>query len=84
MLTPSGLAPAILPEGTVGEETKQIGVVDLDGDGRNEVVTATGRREGSAIRWSADVFRWDGTRLTLAPELSQAAVERIERLTEGR
>ena len=84
MVTESGMAPAILPEGTVGNETKQLGIADLDGDGASEVVTASGQRDASgAARWSADVFRWDGDRLVLAPALAPAALERIQQLEAG-
>jgi hypothetical protein len=84
MVTESGMAPAILLDGTVGNETKQLGITDLDGDGASEVVTASGQRDASgAARWSADVFRWDGDRLVLAPALAPAALERIQQLIEG-
>ena len=81
---PAGAAPAVFPEGVVGDETRQIGLADLDGDGAEEVVAATGRREAGVLRWSVEVYRWDGARLAPAPALAPAAMERIERLVGGR
>jgi hypothetical protein len=84
MVLETGMAPAILPDGTVGDQTKQLGIADLDGDGASEVVAASGARDAAGpVRWSADVFRLEGGRLVPAPALVPAALERIERLVAG-
>lgn len=83
--TPQGDRPAIFFDGRIGEESYQLGLVDLDGDATAEVVSAVGRMAGSAgeraVRWRATVFREQEGRLIPAPELGPAALERIAEAT---
>lgn len=83
--TPTGTVPAIFPDGSAGQQTYQLGLIDLDGDGSLEVVAAEGRvgAEGLAL-WEAQVYRWEGGLLIRAPDLDPAAVERLERLVGER
>lgn len=77
--------PALFFDGATEDEIVQFGLTDLDGDGRAEIVSATGepRFEGvtSRIEWSVVAFRWRNGRLGPDPELAQAALEAIERVT---
>ncbi|MGH7551014.1 MAG: hypothetical protein ACREK3_09735 [Gemmatimonadota bacterium] len=83
--TPQGDRPAIFFDGRIGEESYQLGLVDLDGDATAEVVSAAGRMVGDAgqrsVRWSATVFQGRGGRLVPAPGLESAALERIAEAT---
>ncbi|MGH7557111.1 MAG: TolB family protein [Gemmatimonadota bacterium] len=83
--TPEGDRPAIFFDGRIGEESYQLGLVDLDGDATAEVVGAVGRMEGGqggpAVRWTATVFRERAGRLVPTPELESAALERIAEAT---
>lgn len=81
-----GDAPALFPDGRTADRILDLGLVDLDEDGQVEVVAAIGRQDPNALRprlqWGAQVWRWiDGPRLTRAPELEQAAIDRLEEMT---
>ena len=80
--SPAGERPAVFFEGRAAEGTVELGVIDLDGDGAREVVTAVGSTDAAGeARWRVAVYRYSAGRLTLAPELDAAAVEAIDRLT---
>lgn len=79
--TPEGERMALFLDGRSGDESHQLGIVDLDGDGTTELVSAVGRPTGDpaarSARWRATVFHERGGRLMAAPELEGAALERI-------
>lgn len=80
-----GERPAVFTEGRALEGVVELGILDLDGDGVREVVSAVGVPDttdpaGGAV-WRAAVYRYRGGRLAPAPELEPAAVEAIGRLT---
>ncbi|MGH7571258.1 MAG: hypothetical protein ACREMK_05385 [Gemmatimonadota bacterium] len=83
--TPQGDRLAIFFDGRIGEESYELGLVDLDGDAAPEVVSAVGRMVDGAgqrsVRWSATVFRERAGRLVPAPGLDSAALERIAEAT---
>lgn len=83
--TPQGDLPAVFFDGQPGEESYQLGLVDLDGDGTTELVSAVGRMTGDhesrSVHWRATVFRERGGRLVAAPELESAALERVAAAT---
>ena len=75
--------PAIFFDGVFGDVTSQLGLVDLDGDGSLEVVSAVGRATPTlepGIEWTVAPYRVraDG-RLTPAPDLSDPALESVRR-----
>lgn len=77
--------PALFPEGRTANGIYDLGLVDLDGDDRLEVVAAIGRQDPNALtsrlQWGAQVWRWsEGPRLVPAPELDEAAIETLEGL----
>jgi hypothetical protein len=76
--------PAIFYDGIFGDLTSQLGLVDLDGNGSLEVVSAVGRASASTltpeIEWTAAPFRATGDgRLVPAPELGDSALETVRR-----
>ncbi len=76
-----GNRPAIFFDGTFGDVTSQLGLVDLDRDGSLEVVSAVGRAAATlepGVEWTVAPYRAraDG-RLVPAPELSEAALETV-------
>ena len=77
---------AIFYDGVLGDVTSQLGLVDLDGDGGLEVVTAVGRQSTSTLEpvleWSVAPFRARADRLVPAPELEGAAREAVQRALE--
>ncbi len=83
--TPEGEVAAIFQDGQIGDESRQLGVVDLDGDGDPELVAAIGTRidarGGPSVRWRTTVLGWSGGRLTPRPELEAEALARIARAT---
>ncbi|HUP01833.1 MAG TPA: hypothetical protein VM737_09990 [Gemmatimonadota bacterium] len=87
VVTPQGERPAVFYDGRSSQASIQLGLVDLDGDGALEVISATGRAAAGppepAIAWRAVVFRWSGGRLVPAPELESLALARIARATRG-
>ncbi len=79
-------APALFPDGRTADRILDLGLVDLDGNGQLEVVAAIGRQDPNALRprlqWGAQVWRWtEGLRLVQAPELEEAAIERLQEMT---
>lgn len=82
---PSGTQPAVFYDGRSGGVAVELGLVDLDEDGSDEVVSATGRMVAGppspSVSWRASVFRWSGGQLVPAPDLEAAALERLARLT---
>jgi hypothetical protein len=76
--------PAIFYDGIFGDMTSQLGLVDLDGNGSLEVVSAVGRASTSTLtpelEWTAAPFRAtrDG-RLVPAPDLDASALEAVQR-----
>lgn len=82
---PEGERPAVFFEGRALEGTVELGVLDLDGDGAREVVTAVGSRDPArpevGVEWQVATYRWAAGRLAPAPELESAARAAIERLT---
>ncbi|HUP19763.1 MAG TPA: hypothetical protein VM778_07390 [Gemmatimonadota bacterium] len=79
---PEGERPAVFFEGRAVEGVVELGVIDLDGDGSREIVSAVGMADASGeARWQAVVYRYSAGRLTLAPELEAAAVAAIGQLT---
>lgn len=87
IVTPEGVKSAIFQDGHVGDESRQLGVVDLDADGDPELVAAIGTRvalEGTpSIRWRATVLDWEGGALVARPGLEGEALARIARATGG-
>lgn len=82
----AGGDPALFPDGRSADRIFDLGLVDLDGDDRVEVVAAIGRQDPNSLRprlqWGAQVWRWaEGLGLVRAPELDEAAVERLEEMT---
>ena len=78
--------PAIFFDGIFGDVTSQLGLVDLDGDGSLEVVSAVGRAAATlepGIEWTVAPYRAraDG-RLVPAPELRESALETVRRATD--
>lgn len=81
-----GGEPALFPDGRTADRIFDLGLVDLDGDGQVEVAAAVGRQDPNALtprlQWGVQVWQWgDGPRLVPAPDLDDAALERIERLS---
>jgi hypothetical protein len=79
--------PAIFYDGIFGDVTSQLGLVDLDGDGALEVVSAVGRPTTSslepAVEWTVAPFRAAGDgRLVPAPDLRDSALETVRRAAE--
>ena len=76
-----GTRPAIFYDGIFGDVTSQLGLVDLDGDGSFEVVSAVGRADPSTpgIEWTVAPFRARDGRLVPAPDLEASALETVER-----
>ncbi|HET6362067.1 MAG TPA: hypothetical protein VFH11_08415 [Gemmatimonadota bacterium] len=77
--------PAIFFDGIFGDVTSQLGLVDLDGDGSLEVVSAVGRASATlepGIEWTVAPYRAraDGS-LVPAPELRESALETVRRAT---
>ena len=75
--------PAVFFDGIFGDVTSQLGLVDLDGDGSLEVVSAVGRAAATlepGIEWTVAPYRAraDG-RLDPAPELREPALEIVRR-----
>ncbi|HET6363007.1 MAG TPA: hypothetical protein VFH11_13280, partial [Gemmatimonadota bacterium] len=71
--------------GVFGDVTSQLGLVDLDGDGSLEVVSAVGRATPTlepGIEWTVAPYRAraDGS-LVPAPELRESALETVHRAT---
>ena len=87
VVTAAGERPAIFYDGQSSMGTTQLGLVDLNGDGGLEVISATGRLVAGApspeVAWQAVVFRASAGRLVLAPELESAALARIAEATSG-
>ena len=83
--TPEGGVAAIFQDGQTGEESRQLGVVDLDADGSPELVVAIGTPIEDAgtrsVRWWATVLGWRGDGLAPRPELEREALARIARAT---
>jgi hypothetical protein len=83
--TPAGELPAIFQDGQDGNASRQLGVVDLDGDGSPELVAASGIRveEGGvpSVRWQATVLGWEVDALVPRPDLEAEALDRIARAT---
>jgi hypothetical protein len=76
--------PAIFYDGIFGDMTSQLGLVDLDGNGSLEVVSAVGRASTSTLapelEWTAAPFRATGDgRLVPAPDLDASALEAVQR-----
>lgn len=75
--------PAIFFDGIFGDVTSQLGLVDLDGDGSLEVVSAVGRAAPTlepGIEWTVAPYRPRGDgRLVPAPDLREAALETVRR-----
>jgi hypothetical protein len=74
--------PAIFYDGIFGDMTSQLGLVDLDGNGSLEVVSAVGRASTSTLEaeleWTAAPFRATGDgRLVPAPDLADSALETV-------
>jgi hypothetical protein len=69
----------------VGDESRQLGVVDLDEDGSPELVVAVGTRMEAggtpSVRWRATVLGWSESGLVPRPELEAEALARIARVT---
>lgn len=85
---PEGPSPALFPDGRAPDRLFRLGLVDLDGDGTEEVVSAAGRQDPSTfearVQWGAQVWRWvRGRRLEPAPDLESAALDRLDRMTTG-
>jgi len=82
---PRGEVAAIFQDGRVGDESRQLGVVDLDEDGSQELVIAVATRVEAAgtssVRWRATVLRWSGGAFVPRPELEAEALARIARVT---
>lgn len=82
-----GGRPAIFYDGIFGDVTSQLGLVDLDGDGGFEVVSAVGRADPSSIepglQWTVAPFRARDGRLVPAPDLEAAALETVQRAVGG-
>ena len=83
MESPEGGGPALFARGRGADRALELGLIDLDGDGGAEVVTAVGRRDplASAMTWEARVWRWEAGRLVPGPDLVPAAMREIGRLT---
>ncbi|CAN5137296.1 hypothetical protein BH18GEM1_BH18GEM1_06130 [soil metagenome] len=85
--TEEGEVPAIFYDGRAAGVTVQMGLVDLDGDGALEVISATGRPVSGpprpSVSWGVTVYDWSNGRLVPAPELEDAALERVLRATSG-
>ena len=83
-----GPRPAIFYDGIFGDVTSQLGLVDLDGDGSLEVVSAAGRASTStlepSLEWTVAPFRTQGDQLVPAPDLHDSALEAIQRAIEQR
>lgn len=83
--TAEGGTAAIFQDGQTGNESRQLGVVDLDQDGSPELVAAIGTRLQEAgtpsVRWRATVLGWGGDGLAPRPELEGEALARIARAT---
>ena len=79
--------PAIFYDGIFGDVTSQLGLIDLDGDGSLEVVSAVGRVAGTlepGIEWTVAPYRVrPGGRLVPAPELRDSALETVRRAAGG-
>ena len=80
------IRPAIFYDGIFGDVTSQLGLVDLDGDGSLEVVSAVGRPAATlepGIEWTVAPYRAraDG-RLVPAPELRDSALETIRQAAD--
>ena len=76
---------AIFYDGIFGDVTSQLGLVDLDGDGTLEVVSAVGRASAAlepVIEWTVAPFRARDGRLVPAPDLDEPALESIQRALE--
>ncbi|HKY59955.1 MAG TPA: hypothetical protein VJP59_02995 [Gemmatimonadota bacterium] len=85
IVTPEGTLPAIFQDGQIGDENRQLGVVDLDEDGSPELVVAVGFRVEEAgkpsVGWRATVLGWGPDGLQPRPELEAEALARIARAT---
>lgn len=83
--TPEGAVAAVFQDGQVGDESRQLGVVDLDGDRSPEIVVAVGIRVEAvgapSVRWRATVLGWTRGGLVSRPELEALALDRIARVT---
>ena len=79
-----GNRPAIFYDGIFGDVTSQLGLVDLDGDGGFEVVSALGRADAGTLEpdleWTVTPFRARDGRLVPAPDLEPAALETVQRV----
>ena len=82
-----GSRPAIFYDGIFGDVTSQLGLVDLDGDGGFEVVSAVGRVDAGSLepglQWTVAPFRARDGRLIPAPDLEAAALETVQRAVGG-
>ena len=83
-----GQRPAIFYDGIFGDMTSQLGLVDLDGNGSLEVVSAVGRASTSSLapelEWTAAPFRATGDgRLVPAPDLDDSALETVRQAVGG-
>ncbi|HET6341801.1 MAG TPA: hypothetical protein VFG78_06425 [Gemmatimonadota bacterium] len=82
---PEGRVAAIFQDGQVGDESRQLGVVDLDRDGSPELVVAVGTRIQAggtpSVRWRATVLGWSESGLVPRPALEAEALARIARIT---
>ncbi len=80
--------PAVFFDGSTPAGTTQFGLLDLDGDGSLEAVSAVGEPSndpiGPRIRWRTAAYRWRGKGLVRAPELDDAVARAVQRLTTGR
>lgn len=87
IVTPEGVMTAIFQDGRVGDENRQLGVIDLDHDGDPELVAAIGTRAGAeeapSIRWRATVLDWEEGTLVARPGLEAEALARIAQATGG-
>jgi hypothetical protein len=83
--TPEGAVAAVFQDGQVGDESRQLGVVDLDGDRSPEIVVAVGIQVEAvgapSVRWRATVLAWTKGGLVSRPELEALALDRIARVT---
>ncbi|HEU4463657.1 MAG TPA: hypothetical protein VFS53_01295 [Gemmatimonadota bacterium] len=78
--------PAIFFDGIFGDVTSQLGLVDLDDDGRLEVVSAVGQASTSTLEpvleWTVTPYRAREGRLVPAPDLRDSALASIQRALE--
>lgn len=78
----TGPRPAVFTKGRAVEGQVELGILDLDGDGIREVVSAVGAAGADgAVEWRAAVYRFRAGRLVPAPDLEPEAVAAIGRLT---